>query len=184
MASLNFNNFRNIYKEERDYTYKDLHFDIEQEINLTADSRESPKGKDIKMSLDENAIKNSIINIFNTNPGERFLIPEFGINLKRYLFKSVTDDTARSIGETILAGLERWEPRIRIDNITVMARNVGRVVARDTGRFSDTMSRYLQMPAGEDEYIVNIAISIPILRHRTNLEGVLTQQGFRESTLL
>jgi phage baseplate assembly protein W len=177
MASLNFNNFRNVFKEERNFTYNDLYLDLEQEIILLNDNRDAPSGKDLRMSLDEHAIKNSIVNIFNTTPGERFLIPEFGINLRRFLFEPVSDGVARTIGDTILYGLERWEPRIRVDKVNIMALNAG-YSARNTSNFSEKVGRIISKPVAEDEYVVNVMISIPLLRHRLNLEGFLTREGF------
>jgi len=180
MGSLKLNNLRNIYKPEPDYTFIDLHCDIKESIVLTSDSREHPKGKDLKVDYDEAAIRNSIVNIFNTTPGERFLIPRFGIDLRRYLFEPVSTDIAETIGDTVLRGLEDWEPRIRVENVTVIAAPAGSVVKRDTGLFSHELTRFLSKPIPDDEYVVLIVYSIPTLRFKVNLEGILTESGFSE----
>jgi len=181
MASILFDNFRNTLKEEKDHSYLDLHLDIEESKVLLGDSRAAPTGKDIRVDKDEQAIKNSIINIFNTSPGERFLIPEFGINLRQFLFEPVSDDIAQSIGDTIVRGIERWEPRVTIERVVVMARPGGiNIESRNLNRFSQEMQRFLKQPGTEDSYIVTISLIIPTLRNRTNLEGMLLESGFME----
>ena len=107
---------------ERKFTYQDIKFDLQSE--------DSPRGKslhgrdivnDIKVSYDEGAIMNSLRNIFTTSPGEKVLNPAFGINLSRWLFEPCNDFTAREIGEIILSGLEKFEPRVSVKNVTVIA---------------------------------------------------------------
>ena len=180
MGSVKLNNLRNIYKPEVNHTFIDIHCDIEESIVLTSDSRQHPRGKDLKVDYDEAAIRNSIVNIFNTPPGERFLIPEFGINLKRYLFEAVSDDTAQLIGRTILNTIERWEPRVNVENVTVVAAPAGSVIKKDTGLFSHELTRLLSKPVQGDEYVVIIILSMPTLRKQINLEGILTNSGFNE----
>jgi len=180
MASINFNNLRNIFKGDKDYTFSDIHLDIKQNVVKTGDSRTAPYRKDIAADYDESAIRNSIINIFNTSPGERFLIPTFGSNLRAYLFRPVTQSTAQDIGNTVLNAVEKWEPRVIVENVTVLARPIGTVATKDTGRFSSGITKFLQTPADENEYVVVLLISIPTLRKKTKLEGVLTESGFSE----
>jgi len=179
MGSLVLKNLQNIDKVSPDYTYLDLHLDIEDAVNLTAGGRVSPKSRDIRVDYDEAAIKNSIVNIFNTIPGERFLVPEFGANLRGYLFKSVTETTANEIGRTILNAIERWEPRVVVEQVRVVGVPFGSVTSKNTGKFNGLVNTF-QMPITEDEYDVTVIISIPPLKRRTNLLGVLTVNGFAE----
>tara|TARA_B100000676_G_C17864137_1_gene725002 strand:+ start:433 stop:909 length:477 start_codon:yes stop_codon:yes gene_type:complete len=102
--------------------YKDLKLDIEENKNISnVGLYRTGNTTDIEESRDVDAVTNSIYNIFNTTPGEKLLNPTFGLSLKRYLFEPITEDTAENIGETILLGLERWEPRVRITKILVVA---------------------------------------------------------------
>jgi phage baseplate assembly protein W len=181
MGSVKLNNLRNIVKTpETQHTFVDIHMDMKESVVLTSDSRPYPKGKDVKVDYDEAAIRNSIVNIFNTTPGERFLIPEFGINLKKYLFQAVSDDIAKLIGRTVLEAVERWEPRIRVENVTVIGAPAGAVIKKDTGLFSHELTRLLSTPIQGDEYVVVMIYSIPTLRFKVNLEGILTDSGFSE----
>jgi len=120
MGSIKLNNLKNIEKTNSGHTYTDLHLDVEENIIPTDFVGGSVNGKDIRVSYDIDAITNSLVNIFKTSPGERFLIPTFGINLRRYLFSSVSELIARQIGNDIVRGIERWEPRVTVDNVTVV----------------------------------------------------------------
>ena len=100
-------------------------------------------------------MRNSIKNIFNTSPGEKLLNPEFGLALKRYLFAPLTQDTAESIGEEIIKGIEKYEPRAQINRCDV-------VVNYD-----------------DNEYLIVLTLTIPplnILQKRYS--GLLSQTGF------
>lgn len=137
-------------------TYRDLTLD------MGVDDKVLPKGLyrsenifDIKASLDESAIQNSLINIFNTSPGEKLLEPEFGLDLKRYLFDPLSDDIAQNIGETILNGLKQWEPRVIVDHINVIT------------------------DYDQHQYILSLYITIPTLNiSGARYNGVLNTEGF------
>jgi len=122
MGSLKLDNLRNVGKTELGYTYKDLHLDIEESTVSTKMTNEKIKGKDIRVDYDVDAIINSLNNIFKTIPGERFLVPTFGINLRRYLFSSVSEAIANRIGSEIVRAIELWEPRVIVDQVQVIGR--------------------------------------------------------------
>ena len=110
---------------------------------------------DIRDSKDEAAIQNSISNIFNTNPGEKLLDPEFGLALKRYLFDPLSEDIAQNIGQTIMTGLARYEPRVLINSITVIP------------------------DFDQNQYIITLYISIPVLNiSDAQYNGELNTEGF------
>lgn len=102
--------------------YKDVHLDLQEnalpEINsLYAKVTQT----DLRADVDEGAILNSIRNIFLTTPGEKVLNPTFGVNLLQWLFEPMTEITSREIGEAIVEGIERFEPRVVVNNVTVVA---------------------------------------------------------------
>ena len=66
-------------------------------------------------------IRQSIRIILLTERGERVMLPEFGAGLRRYLFEPNTVTTRRLIEEEIRNALERWEPRIRLESVSVDA---------------------------------------------------------------
>lgn len=145
------------------YTYVDLSLDLEPniinyELSKLGDNY-TENYRDIKVSYDEFAIRNSLINIFNTIPGQRILLPLFGCNLIGYVFKPVTELIGRQIGSEILRAIELWEPRVDVNNINVVG------------------------DPDIHQYDIEISLTIPLLKIKTNLTGVLSREGFRESTI-
>lgn len=66
-------------------------------------------------------IRDAIRIILLTERGERVMLPEFGAGLKRYLFEPNTLATRRLIEEEITQAIKRWEPRVKLDTVTVDA---------------------------------------------------------------
>jgi len=122
MASIVFTTLKNVNKSTVGYTYSDLHLDIDSINVRSGPNGEVINGKDIQMDYDVNAVVNSIMNIFNTTPGERFLVPEFGSNLKKYLFEPISEYTANQIGNEIVYSVETWEPRVTVSVVNVIGR--------------------------------------------------------------
>jgi hypothetical protein len=109
----------NKFPDERDYTYSDLELDLSIAYTKSNQLNSYKEQKDISADYDVNAIKNSIFNIFTTMPGQKILNPVFGLNLLYFLFDGISSTNARLLGDTILKGLNRFEPRIRVDNIEI-----------------------------------------------------------------
>ena len=61
-------------------------------------------------------IYQSIHNILNTRKGERLFIPDFGVDLEKFLFEPMTFENEILAFNEIKTALERYEPRIKIDN--------------------------------------------------------------------
>jgi phage baseplate assembly protein W len=57
--------------------------------------------------------------ILGTHPGERPMRPEFGCRLNDFIFASADATTAGLIGYEVRAALERWEPRVNVDEVRV-----------------------------------------------------------------
>lgn len=160
MASIVFKDLEKpkLFQDSDGYTYKDVTLDITRMLASNDQFSSSPAVmKDIQVSYDEEAIRNSLVNIFNTIPGERFLLPTFGCNLLAYLFQPMFEATATAIANTIYQAVKNWEPRVQIDNVNVVGN-------------PDT-----------HEYFVDVRITIPILKRRSvKFVGILGAGGFRE----
>ena len=66
----------------RNYSYADLHLDIELNSFLSNKTVGANKNnQDLKLSYDESAIYNSIRNTFNTKKGQKILDPNFGLDI-------------------------------------------------------------------------------------------------------
>lgn len=77
---------------------------------------------DVREMTNIDAIGNSLTNIFETFQGNRRMLPEFALPIYGILFEPVDEITSYRIGEMILSAIERWETRIVVDNIEVIAR--------------------------------------------------------------
>ena len=66
-------------------------------------------------------IRQSIQVILQTEPLERLMLPGFGCGLKKMLFQPNTVETHSLIEELITRALERWERRIRVSSVEVLA---------------------------------------------------------------
>ena len=102
------------------YLYKDLLLDIETAVYYNQQLNTTVTLKDVQGSYDMDSIKNSIKNIFLTTPGQKILSPTFGINLRRFLFEPVSNFTAYRIKADILNNLPDMEPRIELEEVTVI----------------------------------------------------------------
>lgn len=66
-------------------------------------------------------IRQSIQVILQTEPLERLMLPSFGSNLKKMLFKPNTVKTHSLIEETIRNALTRWERRIKVTSVEAVS---------------------------------------------------------------
>ena len=65
------------------------------------------------------AVKNNIRNLLNTNQGERLFQPNIGINLRRYLFGQITEESLIQIQESITSVFNFWLPFVQIQSINL-----------------------------------------------------------------
>ena len=110
MANLTFNIGLTEKSVNKQWTYRDLKTDVQ----LTPDKR------DVKVSTDSDAIQNGIKNMFLFQKGERIINPEFGNNLYKYIYEPMSDLVAHNIGVEIQSMFDRWEPRVEINQISVI----------------------------------------------------------------
>ena len=142
---------------ERDETaiYKDLHLDLSLDYTLSNELEKDLQITDITADNNVGAIRNALISLLTTSPGEKILNPLFGINFGDLLFLPVTEERANVIGSNIISNISKFEPRIKILNLTITP-----VIE-------------------EQEYICDFTYTIPRFNNQTlQLKGSLTQSGF------
>ncbi len=139
--------------KKRDYTYIDLESDLKIDYTKTNPLNNFKEQKDLKANYDVDAVKNSIFNIFTTIPGQKLLNPIFGLNLLQFLFTGITSANAKLLGDTILRGIVKFEPRLSVDKINV---------APDIEN---------------QQYIVGLVLSVPSL----NITGIEIKSTLSES---
>jgi phage baseplate assembly protein W len=79
---------------------------------ITADGR-------LAWSSGEQNVRESIRIILLTAERERLRLGDFGGGLSRFLFEPNTSTTRQVIGDRIERALTEWEPRIRVESVTV-----------------------------------------------------------------
>lgn len=69
---------------------------------------------------DRDLISQGVLQILGTNYGERVMLPEFGANLRPILWKlnDAQDEAKRLIAHRITDAIKRWEPRVRLRQVT------------------------------------------------------------------
>jgi len=140
----------------RKFSYADLKLDLDLSSHIPSTPVGVGKNAvDFRLSYDENAIFNSIRNIFNTKKGQKILNPIFGLDLEVFLFDNISRENADIIGKTIYEELPIYEPRITVDSVNVIAR------------------------PDDNEYEISITIIIPLLDNKAaSATGILTEGTF------
>ena len=67
----------------------------------------------------QEAIKSNLVNWFLTNQGERPLNPNFGGNLRQFLFQQISEDTLEFLEEDIQSQLSTAFPSVIVDSLEV-----------------------------------------------------------------
>ena len=86
-----------------------------KDINITF--KKHPVTNDIVVSKDASAIKQAIVNLLLTNKGERLMNPEYGSDIRRFLFEPLDYGTSALVKQNIVTTIGRFEPRISVQEI-------------------------------------------------------------------
>lgn len=79
----------------------------------------APAGPSLGTAEGAEKVRQSIHIILDTEPGERLMRPTFGCGLRRYLMTPNTASTRALIQRDVTDALTAWEPRIRLQDVTV-----------------------------------------------------------------
>jgi len=96
----------------RYHTWKVIHPDLdsaEEGIGLSL----SPRGS-IAMVEDQDSVRQAILLLLSTIPGERVMRPDYGCYLHRLVFSPNDETTAGLAIHYVRQALDRWEPRIEV----------------------------------------------------------------------
>jgi len=88
-------------------------------INIDFPFRDSENGYYFKLNdTDKDAIRSDLLHLLLTNKGERLYLPDFGSDLRKYIFEpndSITHDDIRdNLNETI----KKYIPNLYVNDIT------------------------------------------------------------------
>ena len=140
---------------KENYLYKDLFLDIDNRVSYNNQLNRTEELKDVLGLFDIEAVKTSIANALLTSPGEKILNPEFGVDLRRFIFEPIDEDTAEDIQDDIEDNLPKWEPRISLENV------------------------FVEADEEQQEYNITLQINIPSLDvYGLSLRSVLNSNGY------
>ena len=92
-------------------------------------------------------IKSNLVNLLLTDTGERIMNPNFGTNLKRFLFEGITDSSLDLLKNNILISILNYISEITVTNITL-------VPDTDNNLVSLTIDYYLNISQTPDQITV------------------------------
>ena len=90
--------------------------------DLPLDFTPHPVTGDIRAITDETAIRRSIANIIKTPKGSRPFRPDYGTDIKRYLFNN-SIFSEYEVNQKIYEAISRFEPRVTVISVTTKLDN-------------------------------------------------------------
>ncbi|GLS27840.1 GPW/gp25 family protein [Marinibactrum halimedae] len=73
----------------------------------------------VRWARDDDSIRESLLNILLTRPGERLQRPDFGAGLLNFVHEPNNETTRHLMAGVIRKSLQLWEPRIVIEQVSV-----------------------------------------------------------------
>ena len=90
---------------------------IYKDLNMSF--TKNPATKDVARLFDVQAIKRAVKNIILTNEYERPFNPDFGCNLRGFLFENITEPLLVIIKDRVAMAIEKYEPRVSVEDVVV-----------------------------------------------------------------
>ena len=98
---------------------------IQKKKILYADFRKdlllNPVSSDLARVTNEEAVKDSILNLLLTSRGERFFKPNLGSDIMSSLFENISPLTQITIEEIVKDTIKNYEPRANVISVEVSA---------------------------------------------------------------
>ncbi len=79
------------------------------------------EGGQIATAAYDEDVRQAILIVLGTDPGERVMRPEFGAGLRAFVFEPLTPSTTEALRQRVQEALVDWEPRIDVERVTVTA---------------------------------------------------------------
>jgi Bacteriophage baseplate protein W len=109
----------------------------------------------IALAREEIDVEQAIRIILSTAPGERPMRPEFGCAVHDCVFERMEADTLARIDQAVRVALDRWEPRVAIEDIAFESRKEGELLVhlryrvRATNEVRNLVYPFYVVPAEE-----------------------------------
>lgn len=155
MAKIEITGLPQVVGTSNRYVFKDLHLDLQTKYIINNNLNQPLEIKDLLADFDLNAIRNSLKNLFLTIPGQKILSPDYGLDLKQFLFEPISIFNAKEIERKIYSNITKYEPRVVLNSAKVVG-----------------------MPE-QYEYDITISLTVPALNiTNLSLKGTLNASGF------
>lgn len=88
-------------------------------INIDFPFKDSPEGYYLNLNAtDTDAIRADLLHLLLTNKGERLYLPDFGSDLKKYIFEPNDSITHEQIKDNLNETIKRYIPNLLINDIS------------------------------------------------------------------
>jgi phage baseplate assembly protein W len=104
---------------DNEYLYKDLYLDLQMNYSNQPGLLAQANFNDARAIYDTESVFQSLNNIFNTLPGQKFLNPGFGLDLRSFLFNRATVRMGYVLGLELTRRIPQLEPRVNITSVNV-----------------------------------------------------------------
>lgn len=88
--------------------------------DISADFSRDFRDNDISVVTNVSAVQQSMTGIIGTRRGERPFDPNFGCDIHNSLFENMSEASATAIERSIYDAIGNYEPRVRIENVSVI----------------------------------------------------------------
>lgn len=89
-------------------------------ISIDFPFKESPKGYYLNMTTtDAEDVRASLMHLLLTNKGERFMMPEFGTDLIKYIFQPKDSKTITDLKLEISDAINKFIPNLQLNDIII-----------------------------------------------------------------
>ena len=78
-----------------------------------------PRGGYLTKEAGKALLRSNIWQMILTSRGERVMLPDFGCDVKRYVFEPLDEITVNLIKNELLGSISKYEPRVRIEKLRV-----------------------------------------------------------------
>jgi len=95
------------------------------------------------------SVKQAIMTIINTPKNTRLFVPDFGMDINRYVFEPLDGKAAADLREEVTNSINRYEPRVTVTNVTLSE------LTETTGYAIEITYRFKEFNA-TDSIIVNL----------------------------
>jgi hypothetical protein len=73
----------------------------------------------LSRQVDEKLIRNDLLQLLLTSPGERVMRPTFGTGIRTFVFENITDQSINDLQSNIMDAIAANEPRVTATQVTI-----------------------------------------------------------------